>query len=63
MKEESKELKNYSVERQLFRITAEKSIKDYLWDKTTDYKDGFYDGCEWLNEYTRGLLGIHFGKD
>lgn len=51
--------KNYSVECQLLRITAEKEVKDNLEYKSTDYKDGFYAGCEWLNEYTKALLDAY----
>lgn len=50
------------VERQLLRISAETSVKENLAYKSTDYKDGFYDGCDWLNEYTKALLESYFGK-
>lgn len=53
---------NNEVYRQLLRITVEKEVGENLEFKSSDYKDGFHDGCWWLNEYTKALIESYFGK-
>lgn len=50
------------MERQLLRIMAEDDVKEKLELKSSEYQDGFFAGCAWLNEYCSDVLKTYLGE-